>query len=358
MSGDDDLRAPFQRWLAQRQPEMEQLEVGEMELPKSGFSAKTIFVPIRYVRNGQRVDERLVLRIENPEPALYPQQAPGLDVEIEIQYRAMEALAKTGKIPLAELIGYEADASILGQPFFVMGFMGGDVMIENPPYTQAGFFFEAEPAERERIIRSAVGSLAAFHTIELGDADFSWLVPEGAEPTVLRQVELWQDVAERALEGRDHTDLARAFLFLRDHAPRDLEPALSWGDARPGNIIFRGGESLCLTDFENLAVAPREIDLGYWLMFDRTMHESVSTERLPGELSRDEQRALYAELAGIPVPETYYFEVLGAARYATIVVPVMNRLVSRGLLPADHTIWYQNPAAAALGALLKESAGG
>ena len=86
-----------------------------------------------------------MLRIENPEPAIYPQQAPGLDVEIDIQYRSMQALIATGKVPLAPLIGYEADASILGQPFFAMDFVQGDVMTESPPYTEAGFFFEASP---------------------------------------------------------------------------------------------------------------------------------------------------------------------------------------------------------------------
>ncbi|MEZ4290605.1 MAG: hypothetical protein R3E53_08765 [Myxococcota bacterium] len=148
MSDDDALREPFRAWLASRWSDVADLEIGVFQQPKSGFSAKTIFVPLSYRRAGRAIEDKIVLRLENPEPAIYPQQAPGLDVEIEIQYRSMEALARTGKVPLADLIGYEADASILGQPFFAMAFVGGNVMTEDPPYSQSGFFVDATPDER------------------------------------------------------------------------------------------------------------------------------------------------------------------------------------------------------------------
>lgn len=358
MSTDDRLGAPLRQWLADHNPEMEALEVGEIEQPKSGFSAKTLFVPIAYQRGGERIEDKLVVRLENPEPAIYPQQVPGLDVEIEIQYRSMEALIDTGKIPLAPVFGYERDASVLGSPFFVMGFVQGDVMIENPPYSREGFFVDASPSDRESIITNAVHSMADFHTIDWQKAGFQWLVAPGEEPTLARQIDLWQEMAERELRGRVHPDLDRGFRYLHDYVPQGLEPRLSWGDARPGNIIFCANQCACLTDFENIAVAPIEMDLGYWLLFDRTMHESVEIERLPGEPSRQEQRMIYAARADKPLAETYYHEMLGAVRYSAIVVRVMNRLVDRGELPEDQPIWLHNPAATALGQLLEKSAGG
>lgn len=358
MTTDDDLREPLRAWLSLRNPEMQNLRVGEIQQPKSGFSAKTLFVPLRYERDGTVVEEKVVLRVENPEPAIYPQQTPGIEVEIELQYRSMEALLETGKLPLAPLYGYESDKSILGQPFFVMGFVQGEVMVENPPYAQQGFFVDATPSDREEIIRNAVFTMADFHTIDWRKAGFDWLIAPGAKPTVERQIDLWQEYAERELRGRVHADLERGFRYLRDYLPKDLEPGLSWGDARPGNIIFGHNQCLCVTDFENIAVAPIEIDLGYWLLFDRTMHESVEVPRLPGEPTRDEQRAFYADRTGLPKAETYYYELLGAVRYSAIVVRVMNRLVDRGDLPEDQPIWLNNPAATALSQLLAKSAGG
>ena len=355
---DDELRAPFQAWLAERHPRMEALEVGEFELPKSGFSARTVFVPVSYRSAGRVIEEKVVLRLENPEPAIYPRQVPELEVEIDIQYRAMAALQETGRVPLAPLLGYESDASILGNPFFVMGFIPGEVMIESPPYTQAGFFFDASPQDREQIMVAAVHALADFHTIDWQASGFGWLVAPGEVPSLGRQIDLWEKLARHELRGRVHPDLERGYRWLHDHAPGGLEPALSWGDARPGNIIFRDNQARCLTDFENISVAPREIDLGYWLLFDRTMHEAVEAERLPGEPTREEQRAIYAERSGRAISETYYYEVFGAVRYSSIVVRVMNRLVDRGVLPADQPIWLQNPAATALSQLLALSAGG
>jgi aminoglycoside phosphotransferase (APT) family kinase protein len=351
---DEKIRRPFAEWLARRWEDVRSVEVGDFEPPKSGFSAKTVFVPVRYERGGRRVEEKVVLRLENPEPAIYPQQAPGLDIEIEIQYRAMEQLIATGKVPLAPLIGYEADASLLGAPFFAMAFVAGDVMVEDPPYTLAGFFTELSPAGRRAVISEGLRVLASFHTIDWKEAGFDWLLAPGEAPTVERQIDLWEAYARRELGERVHPDLDRGLAWLRRYLPGDLEPGLSWGDSRPGNFIFRDQRCLCITDFENIAIAPTEIDLGWWLMFDRTQHECVGAERLPGEPTRQEQREIYAEHAGCAVPETRYFEVLAAVRYAAIVVRVMNRLVARGTIPEDNPIWLTNPASDALARILAE----
>jgi len=348
----ETLREPFERWLTARWPEVSDLRVAELESPKSGFSALTLVVPITLRRDGKERDEKVVLRVESPDPAIYPAQAPGLDVEVEIQYRVMEALAKSGKAPVAPLIGYEPDAAVLGEPFFAMGYIGGEVAIENPPYTQQGFFVEAPPGRRRQMIEAGLRVLASVHTLDWQEAGLSWLVPPGGEPGVLAQLDLWQGFSERELAGRVHPLLDEGFAWLREKLPGGLESRFSWGDSRLGNIIFRDGLCACITDFENAAIAPAEIDLGWWLMFDRTMHESVGIERLPGEPTRDEQRAFYASCAGRDPGDTHFFEVFGAVRYSAIVVRVMNRAVERGFIPPDHTIWLQNPASFALADLM------
>ena len=349
---DEALRVPFRDWLATRWSDVSKLEVGEFELPKSGFSAKTVFVPLTYERDGIPVEDKVCLRIENPEPAVYPQQAPGLDVEIEIQYRSMELLEKSGKVPLAKPLGYEPDASVLGQPFFVMAFAQGEVMTEDPAYMEEGFFAEASPDDRRKIYRRAMQMMVDFHTVDWKEDGFEWLVAPGEAPTVERQIDVWESYMRRELGDREHPDFDIGVAWLRKHLPTDLPPALSWGDSRPGNIIFRDHEVLAITDFENISVAPKQIDVGWWMLFDRTMHEAIGKDRPDGEPTRQESREMYAELAGLPVPDTYYYEVLGGMRYSAIVVRVMNRMVARGHLPADQTIWRENPAATALAQLL------
>jgi len=46
-------------------------------------------------------------------------------------------------------------------------------------------------------------------------------------------------------------------------AERDDELVLSWGDSRIGNMIWRDFRCVCITDFENVALAPRAFDLGF-----------------------------------------------------------------------------------------------
>jgi len=347
-----ELREPFGRWLAEKWPDAQDLRVDEIESPKSGFSATTLFVPVRFRKDGRDHAEKVVLRIESPDPAIYPAQAPGLDVEIEIQYRVMEALTTTRRVPLAPLIGFESNARILGQPFFAMGHVEGNVTIENPPYTREGFFKEARAAERHAMIENGLRVLAEVHAIDWRAAGLEWLVAPGTRPGVLAQLDLWEEFGRTELRDRELPVFDAAARWLRDELPAPAENAFSWGDSRLGNIIFRGSECACITDFENAAIAPPEFDLGWWLMFDRTMHESVEIERLPGEPTREEQREIYAKFAGRDPGDTHYYEVLGAFRYAAIVVRVMNRGVERGLVPPDHLIWLKNPAAFALADLI------
>ncbi|MBW2362762.1 MAG: phosphotransferase family protein [Deltaproteobacteria bacterium] len=346
------LRAPFEAWLASRWPEAKALEVLPLESPKSGFSAKTLFAPVRFRRDGNPVEARVVLRIENPEPAIYPVQAPGLDVEIAIQYRVMQGLDAAGGIPLAPLIGYETDPGVLGSPFFAMGHVAGDVATENPPYTQAGFFTESSPETRRAIIEDGLRVLADVHRVDWRAAGFTWLVPPGVTPGLETQLDLWESYGRRELRDRTHPVFEAGVHWLRANLPTGLENCFSWGDSRLGNMIFSGERCVCIMDFENASIAPAEVDLGWWLMFDRTQHEVVSAERLPGEPTRDEQREYYARCAGRDFGDTHYYEVFAAFRYAAIVVRVMNRWVDRGLLPPDQKLWLANPASQCLADLL------
>jgi aminoglycoside phosphotransferase (APT) family kinase protein len=348
----DDKNAPLERWLLPRLPGAEAVTLGAIERLGGGYSAETWILPARVRRGGLEREERYVLRQETPEPAVYPQQAPDLDVEIEIQWRAMTALAAHADVPLAPLIGIETDPAPLGTPFFVMGFVAGEVPAVNPPYASTGFFAEASVEQRRRMIEDGLGVLARIHAMDWKAAGFDWLVTPGASPGVLAQRSLWEHYALRELAGREHPVLARGLAWLHANEPRPGRLALSWGDSRPGNMIWRDFRCVCLTDFENVAIAEPELDLGWWLMFDRWSHECFGVPRLPGEPSRDEQRAFYARAAGIPEPDTRWHEVFAAARYCAIVVRVMNRSVRRGEMPADQMIWRDNPATSCLEQLL------
>jgi aminoglycoside phosphotransferase (APT) family kinase protein len=347
-----ELQGALAGWLASRLG-AESVEVTDLTPPKSGYSAETSVVDALVDRGAGPVAERFVLRRETPDEPVYPVQVPGWQVEIELQYRAMASLtAASDEVPLAPLVGYEPDPDVLGAPFFVMGHVAGEVPIESPIYTAEGFFADAAPAQRRQLLDEGLRVMAAVHRAPV--EGFAWLHPAGETAGAARQLRLWHEYAERELDGREHPVLQRGFAWLHDHLPTGGEVRVSWGDARPGNIIWRDFRPACATDFEAASLAPRELDLGWWLMFDRWSHEAFGVARLEGEPTREEQRELYMAHAGVDVDDTLPWEVFAAARYAAIVVRVMNRMVARGHLPKEQTIWLENQAVDCLSALLPE----
>jgi aminoglycoside phosphotransferase (APT) family kinase protein len=339
----DEIREPFRRWLTKLWADVTDLTIGDFGGAATGYSAQTLIVPVSYTRDGGRVEDKVVLRIENPGDPIYPAQAPGLDVEIDIQYRAMHAVGPACNIPLAPLIGYEGDARVLGAPFFVMGFIGGEVPVLEPMYTQAGFFFDGTPDQRRHMVEAGIAVMAEIHTVDWKKAGLDWLIPAGVTPGTLQQIDVWERYLRAALGERVNPVADQALAWLRANVPAAEEITLSWGDARPGNIIWQDFEPACVTDWENVSIATPMLDLGWWLMFDRTCHDTMGIERLPGEPSLDEQRDYYARITGRDISNVDYYVLLAAVRYVAIITRMMNLYVDKGQLPADQTLWIENP---------------
>jgi aminoglycoside phosphotransferase (APT) family kinase protein len=341
-------------WLAPRVGATGPVRVEEVASPRSiGYSAETVMFSAVFDTDAGSQRRRLVLRAETPDPAVYPAQAPGLDVEIEIQRRIMAAVAASAPaVPVAPIVGAEPHGSLIGTPFFVMDFVEGEVPEVDPPYPVSGFFASARASERSCMVADGLRVLAAVHAMDWRAAGLGWLVPAGVAPALARQLDLWDGYGHRELGDRYHPVFEAALKVLRRHLPAGSAPSLCWGDPRLGNMIWRDFRCVCVTDFEAAAIAPPELDLAWWLMFDRSCHEVVGAARLDGEPTREEQQELYEAAAGRAVGDMRLHQVFAATRYTAIVVRVMNRAVDRGQIPADHTIWLANPAATCLQQLL------
>jgi aminoglycoside phosphotransferase (APT) family kinase protein len=96
--------------------------------PSGGFSAETILLTAESSSNGK---QRFVVRLETPEPAVYPAQSDLAMPEIEIQFRIMDSISRNSHLPIAALVGYESNPEVLGTPFFVMHHVDGDVPISS-----------------------------------------------------------------------------------------------------------------------------------------------------------------------------------------------------------------------------------
>ena len=346
--GDDRMNALGQ-WLGARWGGPVELAVHGK--PGSGFSADNLIFTATF--RGRTTTH--VLRVDSSDAQPYPEQVPGLGTGMALQSRVMAAI--DDRLPVAPIVGVELDSTVLGAPFLVMDFVDGVVPKENPPCTVEGFYADAEPSYRERMIRSGLAALAELHTVPWRDRGLTEL-DGGSRPLgAARQLELWSAHLRHALRDRDADVFRLADDRLRSElppAPADVDLVLLWGDARLGNAIWdpKLGTPRCVTDFEGVAIGERELDLGWWLMADRWMHEGSGVPRLAGEPTRAGQVAAYEDAAGRSVAGLNWYELFAAYRFATTVVVVMNNWEDAGVMPGDHVIWRDNPATELIYALL------
>ncbi|BBZ75093.1 phosphotransferase family protein [Mycolicibacterium anyangense] len=331
------------------------LELAARGRPGSGFSADNLIFTATV---GERTTTH-VLRVDSPHAQPYPEQSAGLGTGVALQSAVMQAVGRWA--PVAPVLGVEHDAAVLGAPFLVMDFVDGVVPKETPPYTAEGFYLDADPELRTAMITHGLQALAAVHAVPWRDGELAVLDVATEAPGSARQLELWSSHLRKGLRGRGAHIFDTALDRLRSTLP--AQPAaedvvLLWGDARLGNIIWdpARGTVRALTDFEGAALGERELDLGWWLMADRWMHEGSGAARLAGEPTRAEQVAIYESAAGHLVAPLDWYELFAAYRFATTVVFVMNQWEQAGALPADHTIWRDNPATELIAAILADGA--
>ena len=345
----------LQTWMAKRFGDRAGLAVTGIEVPVStGFSNETVILDTAWRDDRCDREERYVVRIEPADGGMFPPQTPHCAVSVEVQYRAMKAVAEAGVSPVPPLFGYEPDPAVLGAPFFVMGFVPGRIPADVPRYTESGFVVDrATPLERRRMVLSAIEVIAGVHSLDWRAAGLDWLDPSGAgRPTTALQIGLYRDHVRSELAGREHPVLHAALDWLEANDPADERVGLTWGDARLGNIILQDYRAAAVLDWEVCALSPTEADVGWWLMFDRMSFDDLGIERLEGYPTRAEMIDHYEQVSGREVREPHYWEVFGAMRFCTIFIRLGDRMTAAGLLPPERNPAVGNQVTAALAVML------
>ena len=341
--------AALETWFRGQRPDAADVRVVDIDIPvATGFSNETVFFTAEWSEGADRREERFVARIEPGKGALFPAQRPELTASVDVQQRAMTAVA--GAAPVPPLVGYEPDPTILGQPFFVMGFVPGVIPPDQPRYSQSGFLVdEATPDDRRRMVRTGLETMGRIHAIDWRTAGLDWLDTSGTgEPSTRVQIELYRRYSHEVLAGREHPVLERAFDWLTANDPHDERIGLAWGDSRLGNMIWRDYEPVAVCDWEACALSPTEADVGWWLMFDRMSFEDLGATRMEGFATREEMIRIYEDATGREVRDPHYWEVFGTMRFDSIMIRLSDRMVDAGLAPAELNLSVDNDVTAAL----------
>ncbi|HXN60784.1 MAG TPA: phosphotransferase family protein [Acidimicrobiales bacterium] len=336
------------RWLATKSTDGAVPEVFDVQAPASnGFSNETILCRTRSAGGEER---RLVVRVAPTEHLLF------MDADFSTQYRVMKALADGGSsVPLPRLGFYEEDPQYLGVPFFTMDHVEGLVPSDNIPYTMEGWVIEATPEEQERLWWSGIEALAAVHRTDWRTLGLDWLgMPTRGKPGIEQQMSYYRDFLDWAAKGLTVPVIESTWQWLVDHRPAEAgDVVLSWGDSRIGNIIWDDFRCAAVLDWEMASLGQPEMDLGWFLYFDRQFTDPLGVPRPAGFPSHEDTVERYAELLGRPMNDLFFYEIFAGFRFAVVMLRLADLLIDSEIMPQEADMGTNNLATQLLAVMLE-----
>ena len=210
---------------------------------------------------------RFVLRRKPPGKLLPSAHA------VDREFRAISALYPQG-FPVAEPVTYCADESVVGTPFYVMGYADGRVIWE--PQMPG-----ASPAERTAVYDTMNETLARLHSFDpaaIGLADFG-----RGENYVARQVDRWSK-QYRASMTQEIEEMENLMRWLPEHLPPAGPVRVVHGDYRLDNMVLApdAPKVLAVLDWELSTLGDPLADFSYHLMQWHMPHSDAGTGSLLG----------------------------------------------------------------------------
>jgi aminoglycoside phosphotransferase (APT) family kinase protein len=354
-------RDVLRKWLTSRVDiagdAVSEVEVGEISKPAgAGFTNESLFFDATWRSGGVTEHRELALRVKTTEFNLLYRATEFF----EPQYRLMKALAEHTDVPVPAIHWYEEDDSYLGAAFFVMDRVAGQVQPDVPPYWQQGWLHDAAREQQAGVWESAVETVAGINTLDwraAGLDDVFTLYPPGFDGRLA-----YYDAA-LAWAGQDEpnpiAEAGREWLMAHRPATGAGEPlALSWGDARLGNLIFRDFRVHTVLDWEMASIGHPLQDLGWWFLCERALLGDAHTgddsdpHSLPGFPAKEATIARWGELTGLPTADYEFYEVFAGFRFAVHLQRLGALFKSFGVIAPDSPWSVNNIATQALAPLI------
>jgi len=338
----DETKAALTTWLAGQLPGATEVRIDDLVVPQSsGFSNETFLFRASWTTDaGGEEEADLVLRSQPQVYALFPE----IDL-INQQYRSMKLLGEHTDVPVARVRWAESDTSVLGQPFFVMGRLEGQVPGDAPPWTVEGLVMDMTPAERRRFHRNGIEAMTKVNRVDWKTVGFDYLdKPHHGTLGSEQRRRYFRSYLEWARQGR-HPVADPAWDWLEPNWPTDEPIELCWGDARPGNQMYRDGEVVGIFDWEMVSLGNAESDLGWWLFLQRFHTEGTGVPLPEGLMTRDESIAWWEELMGRRAAHVDFYERLAGFHFSLVMMRIkaMGDLLAPGMYPDGMDIY--NPVA-------------
>jgi aminoglycoside phosphotransferase (APT) family kinase protein len=308
-----DAVAPIIRaHLAATHPAAATAEVRPRDVAQNGYSNVTDVVDAVWSENGHDMSKGFVVRSQRPGTELF------YDTPLFLQSEMMRRMGVVSSVPVPQIVDVCEDASVLGRPFFIMEAVEGRVPKNGTPsYHASGWVADLSADQRSTLARNAVQALVDIHAVRWQD-EFAFLHrPDRGRPGLDEFLTYQEQWYEWVALGRSVPAIERGLRWLRDHQPADPPVCISWGDSRPGNMIFRDDLAVAaVIDWEQAALGCAEMDVAWWLMFEYLFTVDQGAERAEGIPDREQLVALYESLGGRRLDDLQYYDVVAWVRIA------------------------------------------
>lgn len=313
-----ELQALLEPWIAGKL-KVDSVRVRDLVVPQaSGFSNETFLFVAEWVDGHASAHAaELVLRSQPAEHNMFPNS----DVLAQ-QFETMAALGAHTDLPVANMRWAEHDAAVLGEPFFVMDRVYGQVPTDNPPYLREGFVLDMSPADRGRWHANAVDAMISVSQVQwrplgLGYLDQARYGALGPDQRKGYAKHFW----EWAVGHMDHPVADPAWVWLDANWPEDGEHLeLCWGDARPGNLMFDGTDVVSIFDWEMVSLGNGESDLGWWLFLEKFSSVGMGVALPEGMLTRSQVISRWEAAKGRRAIHVDFYERLAAFQFMLLMV--------------------------------------
>jgi aminoglycoside phosphotransferase (APT) family kinase protein len=248
--------------------------------------------------------------------------AASLNVSLDrvSEFRCIEAAYKAG-VRVAAPIAASGDPALIGRPFAIQALVAGNAqgrrIVRDPALPEFG----------DALAREIGGELARIHSVKPTGGTLSFLPVPVVNPS-RREVATMRKGLDGASEARPALEYILSWLDANAPEPRFV--SLVHGDFRTGNYMVDNGRLTAVLDWEFCHWGDPREDLGWFIA---RCWRFGNDDKVAGGIAKlasllDGYNA-EAEIK-VAASELPYFEVLAAARWATISLLQGDRFIQGG----------------------------
>jgi aminoglycoside phosphotransferase (APT) family kinase protein len=231
------------------------------------------------------------------------------------EWRILSALDGS-EVPHSKPLGVCQDSSVLGRPFYLMGYVDGWSLSHTEGFPQP---FKDDPEALAGVAFAMVEGVAQLGGLDWQARGLDGLGrPDGFHQ---RQVERWSAFLDR-VRGRVLPGFDTAAAWLAEHQPLDFVPGLMHGDYGFANTMF-GPEPparlAAIIDWEMGTIGDPKLDLAWALHSWPTLASPATDGHLAGMPAREHLLAHYAQLSGRQVDDFDYYLVLAKWKLGVVL---------------------------------------